>query len=60
MIEYTSLKDYAASKDVSPPFSVKNDLYPKLEQIESKIGDADPVNQLKWIIRRGEVIVPHT
>jgi hypothetical protein len=57
-MENTSLKDYAASKHVTPPFSVVQDLYPKLEQVEAEIGDELPVNQLKRIISTGEVNVP--
>ena len=55
-----SLKEYAASKGVSPPFSLVTDLYPKLlHSSEGSSGGGEPTrNKLSRIMDTGRVIVP--
>jgi hypothetical protein len=53
-----SLKEYAASKGVTPPFSLVKDLYPKLEKVVQPAGDIQR-NMLKDIIETGKIYVSH-
>jgi hypothetical protein len=53
-----SLKEYAASKGVIPPFSLVKDLYPKLEKVVVSGGDIR-MNTLNNIIETGKIYVSH-